>query len=318
MLVGYSLSPGGLLFPWHIGTLACLSSNGALTDSNPLAGSSAGAIAVTSHGAKVSPEQAIEATVRMSDTCQSEYGSARGNLLPLLKKELNEILDDDVHRVLNEREGFVGVAYKEIFPVNRPVLDTHFDDKDHVIDAVCNSSMFPFFATTGHVASQGKVITENGIYPGLRLMGIFLWTGIDSVAPILKWNMLERQKKKLLNSEDTKVNEENTNNVNLSARKVERTVTISVFPHDAIGITASDSHDQISPEIDANNQTDQLSNLFRLATQCATRKEYYQLYEDGWKDAERWLKEEEQRKWGDTATERRNIIKAVIEAKDLN
>jgi predicted acylesterase/phospholipase RssA len=47
---------GGLLFPWHIGALAGLSYHNVLDDSNPLAGSSAGAIAVASHGAGVRPE----------------------------------------------------------------------------------------------------------------------------------------------------------------------------------------------------------------------------------------------------------------------
>lgn len=47
---------GGLLFPWHIGVLSGLAYNNALDDSNPLAGSSAGSIAVASHGAGVKPE----------------------------------------------------------------------------------------------------------------------------------------------------------------------------------------------------------------------------------------------------------------------
>jgi len=47
---------GGLLFPWHIGVLSGLAYNNALDDSNPLAGSSAGSIAVASHGAGVRPE----------------------------------------------------------------------------------------------------------------------------------------------------------------------------------------------------------------------------------------------------------------------
>ena len=49
--------------------------------------------------------------------------------------------------LLNKREGVVGVAYRELFPRNRAVLDTRFDSKDHLVDSVCNSSMFPFFST---------------------------------------------------------------------------------------------------------------------------------------------------------------------------
>lgn len=69
----------------------------------------------------LAPEAALEATIRMSDKCR-EIGQARGNLLPLLHDELNFLLDDDVHEVFNSREGYVGLAYREIFPQNKPVL----------------------------------------------------------------------------------------------------------------------------------------------------------------------------------------------------
>lgn len=42
MLVGYSLSPGGLLLPYHLGVLDALKYHRFLDDTSPIAGSSAG------------------------------------------------------------------------------------------------------------------------------------------------------------------------------------------------------------------------------------------------------------------------------------
>eukprot|EP01083_Nonionella_stella_P150845 481174_1 len=102
-------------------------------------------------------------------------------------------------------------------------------------------------------------------------------------------------------------------------KNLKRTVTLSVFPHDAIRLTASEEHDQISPEYNEENKPEQLGTLFRLATECATREEYYKLYEDGWKDAERWIKEEERRGyWGASTETRRSMYADAVRSKDLN
>jgi hypothetical protein len=44
MVVGYSLSPGGLLLPYHLGVLDALQFHNRLDRSNPVAGSSAGTL----------------------------------------------------------------------------------------------------------------------------------------------------------------------------------------------------------------------------------------------------------------------------------
>jgi hypothetical protein len=76
---------------------------------------------------------------------------------------------------------------------------------------------------------------------------------------------------------------------------VERTVTVSCFPHETVGLTASLKHDQISPEPDYDNPVGQMSELFRYATQPSSRDELEALYERGWEDAERWSYEEDLR-----------------------
>lgn len=143
---GFSLSPGGLLYPYHIGVLAALEHHNHLSPSSPLAGSSAGAIAVASHAAQVKPEVCLDTTVRICDECVQQ-GGARGRLLPLLEAELEALLHENAHDFVNEREGLTGLAYYELYPGNRPILQTEFESRHDLKEAILNSSMFPFFST---------------------------------------------------------------------------------------------------------------------------------------------------------------------------
>lgn len=270
-----------MLFPYHIGALTALTHHNYLTDANPIAGSSAGSIAVASHAAGVPALSAVEATVRMSQECES-MGGARGNLLPLLYKELDGLLDDDVHEVINGREGLVGIAYREIFPINRPVLETQFSSKEHVMDSVCNSSMFPFFSSNWpcRFSSCGKM---NKWIPRLAVDGFFTVPTERFGCP--DFNMIGVDE-----VGDTAITKSSQN-------VVDRTITISVFPNTKISLTASEPEDQISPQLKNNDDSsDQISRLFRLATQTASSADYHQLYDEGWEDVERWIKEEEERK----------------------
>ena len=145
---GYSFSSGGLLFPYHLGAITSLEYHGRITDPVHLAGASAGAIAVASHAARTPPARALEAAFRVCDECETRFGGrAVGKLLPLLKEELENCFLPDAHEAINEREGVVAIAHRELFPNNRPVLTTPFETRDDLIEAVCDSSMFPFFST---------------------------------------------------------------------------------------------------------------------------------------------------------------------------
>jgi hypothetical protein len=146
--LGFSFSPGGLLFPYHLGVLSILVEHGYVTDKTPLVGSSAGAIAIAAYGAGISFKEALQCCTRITQKChETENGGARGRLLKFLEDEMWYVMPESVHETLNERPGMIGLAYREIFPRNRAVLQSHFDNKEDVVEAVCNSSMFPFFTT---------------------------------------------------------------------------------------------------------------------------------------------------------------------------
>lgn len=58
--LGFSFSPGGLLLPYHLGVMSALVESGHVTSRTPLAGSSAGAIAVAAFAAGVPIEETLE------------------------------------------------------------------------------------------------------------------------------------------------------------------------------------------------------------------------------------------------------------------
>ena len=263
-MLGFSLSPGGLLLPYHLGALASLSYHGYITDSTALAGSSAGAIAVASHASGVDSLKALDASTRVSAQCFNPFFVAGGGLLPSLQSELDKMLPPQAHQVVNEREGLVALAHRELFPNNQPVLATEFPTRQSLMDAVCDSSMFPYFLTNGPARTVKR---HNKVLPRVVVDGVFAcpWERIG--CPELDG-------------------------------VVDRTVTISVFPpKPLLGLTTMLNDDKIGPELESTPQGAalQTANLVRMATQGSTKQELRNLYENGWSDAERWANQDKRR-----------------------
>lgn len=277
MKLGFSLSPGGLLLPYHLGALSSLSQNGILTPSTPIAGSSAGAIAVASQACGISPLAGLEATIRLSEKCE-ELGGARGRLLPLLEAELDDMLPMDAHEIVNRREGLAGLAYRQIFPTQRNVLKTQFGSRDELIEDVCNSSVFPFFTTnlpfvvrttspdSKHSESEedGEETSEKTQFalPRVLVDGYFTVPRDRFGCPIFP-----------------------------PEANVDREITLSVFPHESIGLTASQIQDQISPAKCAKDPTDQLQRLLKIATSPSSAETHKEMYRCGQEDALRWIEQ---------------------------
>jgi hypothetical protein len=164
MIVGFSLSPGGLLLPYHLGALAALAYHGFCHDATPLAGSSAGAIAVASHAAGVSSTRALDASIRISSQCNPLF-VARGGLLPSLRGEMDRLFPHDAHEIINQREGVVGLCHRELFPQQRSVMVSQFETRSCLMDAVVDSSTFPYFLTNTPyrtVRRRNKVLPRVG------------------------------------------------------------------------------------------------------------------------------------------------------------
>merc|ERR1719410_1708368 len=133
-MIGFSLSPGGLLLPYHIGVLSSLSQNNILTPEVPIVGSSAGAIAVAAHACNIPPKVSVDATIRLSDKLEAAGGIKSGQLLSCLEDELEELLPDNAHEIYNSRSGLAGLAYRQLFPSFKNILKTEFSSRNELIE----------------------------------------------------------------------------------------------------------------------------------------------------------------------------------------
>ena len=280
--IGFSFSPGGFLFTYHLGVLETLKENGFIDHETPLAGCSAGSLAVVAHLLDKSKET-MNACVRISSECE-RLGGFRGRLLPLLSKELYYIAPPNAHEILNGR-GFVGVGYTQIFPYPAGILQDSFVSLDDLVEALCSSSMLPFFTANKFclkrkpIESQKYVIrSQNKIkrkllqmvqyFPRLVIDGFFSVPRCRFGCPKFPPEV-----------------------------GVDRTVTICVFPHNAAQLTASKEEDQISP-IPENDETEKklYNRLFEIGLKKTSPSEvHYEMFNRGKKDALRWISAEKQR-----------------------
>lgn len=258
MKTGFSFSPGGLLLPYHVGVMGALEYNQVLTPETPIAGSSAGAIACASHASRVPSTNVLEATIAISDRCE-QMGGARGNLLPLLKEKLDELLTDERFEDAQSRPGVTGIAYRELFPRSRNILQTEFATRRELVSSVCHSSMFPFFT-----ANFPFLLDTSQGFPRLVVDGYFTVPRERFGCPDFIMANID----------------------------VDRTVTVTCFPKEKIGLDDSLHEDCICPQTEGDSQ---LGRLFRIATQPTSRNELTSVYEEGWRDAERWIAEEQKR-----------------------
>lgn len=275
LTTGFSLSPGGLLLPYHLGALEALKFNGKIHHSNvPIAGASAGAIATACFACQLDSRVVLDATIDISDRC-AEMGGARGRLLPLLREKLNELITEEEFECLQQRNGETVITYREVFPRNVPVMQKEFHSKEDLHSAVCYSSMFPFFATNWPAAIDVSSRSSGGgiKFPRIVVDGFF-------AVPRERFGCPD---------------------FNLANVPVDRTVSICVFPNEISRISSSsnsaidnsdesensNNDDVICPEYEG---PEQLSRLFQLATESSSRKALTEVYESGWADAERWCR----------------------------
>ncbi len=320
------------MFPYHLGVLSALQRRGYVTEQTPLAGSSAGAIAVASHGAGVDPMEALNGCIRISEQClNSDDGRARGKLMKLLEKELEEMLPPDAHHIVNSRDGMIGLAWKEIFPLpTKNILATKFENREEFIEAVVNSSMFPFFTSNmPFVVRKGTAINtffrnnnnNNGLITNTQEEegDEAAYFDFSRGRTMGNTNGEEAKDAELPSGRSAVVRRLNIPKITLprlvvdgfftvprdrfgcprfpEESGVEREITVSVFPHTTVGLTASEPHNQISPVVEeGEDAVTLLQKLFQAAVNPSSATEHEQMFERGYRDATRWSNEEDRRR----------------------
>jgi hypothetical protein len=267
--VGFSLSPGGLFLPYHVGVLDGLEYNSILSPASPLAGASAGGIAVASHACGIPGKEVLEATIAIAEECAAQ-GGAMGRVMPHLRYQLDRLVGDKEFDYFKSRPSPVAIAYREVFPNNRHHHTTRFGDRRELIDTICHSSMFPFFTTPWPVA-----VDSSKPIPRLVVDGFFAVPSERFGCPDFEMGGID----------------------------VDRTVLVTPFPHEPLGIGAilDSKHDCISPPPFLDDPYNlQLSKGLLKSTQPLSRKELTSLYEQGHEHAEKWCREEQDRRGATT------------------
>ncbi|BBN09551.1 hypothetical protein MPTK1_4g20660 [Marchantia polymorpha subsp. ruderalis] len=150
---GFSFSAAGLLFPYHLGVCQCLMENGHLTDTTPLAGSSAGALVCAVVAGGVSMSDAMLATKELSKDCR-ENGTAF-RLGSVLRVFLENFLPEDAHLRVSGR---IRVAVTQVFRSPKGLLVDKFDSKEDLINALHTSCFIP-----GYLAPRPVTLFRNTI-----------------------------------------------------------------------------------------------------------------------------------------------------------
>ncbi|PIA27191.1 hypothetical protein AQUCO_08200011v1 [Aquilegia coerulea] len=156
---GFSFSAAGLLFPYHLGVAQYLIEKGYITETTPLAGSSAGAIVCAVIASGSSMEDALKATKILADDCRLRGTAFR--LGAVLRDLLVKFLPDDVHTRSNGR---VRVAVTQILWRPRGLIVDQFDSKEDLINAVITSSFIPgYLAPTPATFFRNRVCIDGGL-----------------------------------------------------------------------------------------------------------------------------------------------------------
>lgn len=136
--VGFTFSPGGLLFPYYVGAGYELQRAGLLTQKTPLGGSSAGSIVATALACGIAEETVLAGLAQLVEHVR---GGMRLN--KALRSVLRELCPEDAHEVAAEHG--LTVCYLSIFPWPSAQLVTEWESKEDLIDTVCASCNWPLF-----------------------------------------------------------------------------------------------------------------------------------------------------------------------------
>ncbi|GMH75334.1 hypothetical protein TrST_g7982 [Triparma strigata] len=147
-LVGFSFSVAGLLFPYHIGVSSVLKESDEFTNLTPINGASGGALAACCLAGGLSDEVSLATCQKVADRCNAE--GAFLNLGKILREELNDLVDEELLRSVNERPGSCEFSYTSLnSPLNlqprRP--SQPFKSRENLIDVLCASSHIPLYSS---------------------------------------------------------------------------------------------------------------------------------------------------------------------------
>ncbi|CAM9990708.1 unnamed protein product, partial [Discosporangium mesarthrocarpum] len=161
--LGFSFTPGGLLFPYHLGVAKALQEERYLREDVPIAGSSAGALACAVIGCGMEVEEAARGAAEICADCReggTRYRLNRG----VVERTLDRMLPEDAHVRLNTREAPVTVAITHLWPLPGGNFVDDFSSRADLIEVLLGSCCVPFwFAKEPALQVRGRA-TVDGVF----------------------------------------------------------------------------------------------------------------------------------------------------------
>ncbi|CAM9779845.1 unnamed protein product [Choristocarpus tenellus] len=161
--LGFSFTPGGLLFPYHLGVAKALEENNFLAAEVPIAGSSAGALVCAVLGCNMSLDEAARGASEICADCRE--GGTQYRLRDVVEGCLERMLPEDAHDLINTRKGKVSLAMTNLWPLPiGGVFVDKFNSREDLIEVLLGSCCVPFwFSKYPFVQVRGKA-TVDGVF----------------------------------------------------------------------------------------------------------------------------------------------------------
>mmetsp|Transcript_50676 Transcript_50676/g.163683 ORF Transcript_50676/g.163683 Transcript_50676/m.163683 type:complete len:297 (+) Transcript_50676:141-1031(+) len=136
--LGFTFTPGGLLFPYYVGIAYSLKEEGLVSPTTPVGGSSAGSIVAAALACGVEEETVLSGLAALVEDVRSGT-----RLNPALRKQLDVLMPEDAARLAMEHN--LAVGYLRVTPWPKACIVTEWESKADLIDTVCASCNWPFF-----------------------------------------------------------------------------------------------------------------------------------------------------------------------------
>ena len=165
---------------------------------------------------------------------------------------MDRVLDPDLHTAINERQGTVVLAHKELFPQNRNVLVTKFETRDELMNrswiVVC------FHSSARRLQDYDTNLVNE--YQEIRSMDSLQFLGKLIATNLLLANIESNancssfvQMKMITQSIWLSLNFDRRGGIisefDEKPPVIERAISVACFPHEAFGKTAFDELDRI-------------------------------------------------------------------------
>ena len=170
MVIGYSFSVAGLLFPYHIGVCSAIRGSDLYTPRSPVNGASGGALAACCLAAGLPDSASLAASQSVADEC-TERGAFL-NLGSILKSELDSLVTDKLIENLNARPGLVSFSYTAFDPLPSPRLARPPFDCETLKASLRASSHIPLYSSVSPVVRVKEELCVDGFVSSPATLGM--------------------------------------------------------------------------------------------------------------------------------------------------